>query len=119
MRAIVRSIHSPDVDLSRDCVDDPTDFGFLLQLIVGPAGGEGEESFDVMVCTPTWAGKIVKKQGPLIGRHYLFVERFDVERITDYLRAQVEGLEADTWQGLAEKIARIGKWEFEDYSEKK
>lgn len=116
MRAIVRHIHSPDIDLASGQVEDPTDFGLLLQLMVGPADSPGEESFDVMVCTPAWVERVIREGGPLIGRHYLLVDTYDIERITGYLRAQVETLEAETWQGLAEKIGRIGRWEFEDYS---
>ncbi|MCW6005384.1 immunity 8 family protein [Micromonospora sp. CPCC 205371] len=116
MKAIIRNIHSPDIDLTSGQVEDSLNFSLLIQLIVGPADGPGEESFDVVVCTPAWIAHAVKEHGPLIGRHYLITDRYDIVRIANYLRQYIESLEADTWQGLAEKIGRIGKWEFEDYS---
>jgi hypothetical protein len=56
VRAEVRRFHSPDIaDLAAYAPPDPTSFAFLLQVMAGPKQGEGEESFDVEVCTPTVA----------------------------------------------------------------
>ena|ERR1022692_1368085 len=115
MRAVVRSFSSPDVDLSTYRSTTPNDDGFLLSMYVGPEEGPGEESFDLTVCTPVWLQRRVRESGPLIGRHYLFVEPLDVEVVTSFLVVQVRQLEAGTWTELAEKLARIAHWEFEDY----
>jgi hypothetical protein len=117
MRAKIRHILSPDLDLQSDTVEEPTNFGALLQLLVGPSDGPGEESFEVIVCTPEWLRREVKEKGPIIGRHYLFVERYNPSQIVRFLHGQVESLEAETWKALGEKIGRIGSWEFEDYSD--
>ena len=117
MRAVVRRIHSPDIDLVTGQVEDPEDFGILLQVMVGPVDGPGEESFDVMVCTPAWLARRVREQGPVIGRHYLIVDAYDRDKIEGFLRRRIESLEAEDWGELARKIGRIGMWEFEDYSE--
>lgn len=34
----------------------------------------------------------------------------------DFLRMRFETVQADSWPELAEKLARLGHWEFEDYS---
>lgn len=115
MRATVRRFHSPDVDLEPYVPDDPLDFGLLVQVMVGPAEGPGEESFDVVVCTPRWLERRVREDGPLSGRHHLIMERYDFARVRLYLTEAVESQEASTWAELAHKLARIGKWEFEDY----
>ena len=115
MRAVVHRFHSPDADLDRYVLDDPEDVGLLVQMMVAPAGKAGEESFDVVVCTPRWLDRRAREEGPLIGRHHLVIERWDAARIQLYLTEAVESEEAPTWPELAAKIGRFGKWEFEDY----
>jgi hypothetical protein len=47
MKAELKRIHNPDIDnLSEYYPNDPENFSFLLQAIVGPLGEDGEESFD-------------------------------------------------------------------------
>jgi hypothetical protein len=115
MRATVRYLHSPDVDLDHFVPDDPEDVGVLIQVLAGPVDGPGEESFDIMVCTPNWLKSWVRSHGPTIGRHYLIVERFEFLRIREYIISVIEAAEGATWQELGLRIGRIGKWEFEDY----
>jgi hypothetical protein len=108
-------LHSPDVDLESFEPEDPENVGILIQMIVGPADGPGEESFDVVVCTTRWLERWVQEEGPLVGRHHLIVDRFDRRRIGGFLTEAVESEEARTWPELALRIGRLGKWEFEDY----
>ena len=117
MRGRVLRFHSPDAEvLSRYLPADPLDFGLLVQIIVGPSDGPNEESFEVVVCSPAWVARRVVESGPLIRRHHLVVERYDWKRISDFLMARIESVYADDWTSLAEKIGRIGCWEFEDYT---
>jgi hypothetical protein len=83
--------------------------------MAGPEGKQGEESFDVVVCTPRWLARRVRDEGAIIGRHHLIVERWDAARVRRCLTDAAESQEAQTWPELAAKIGRIGKWEFEDY----
>jgi hypothetical protein len=53
--AKIRYLHSPDIDPDSYVPDDPTRFMFLIQMIAGPDGGPGEESFDFTVCPPRMA----------------------------------------------------------------
>jgi hypothetical protein len=115
MKATVRHLHSPDVDLDNFVPDDPEDVGVLIQVLAGPVDGPGEESFDIMLCTPNWLKSWVRSHGPTIGRHHLIVERYDFSRIREYIVTAIEAEEGATWQELGLRIGRIGKWEFEDY----
>jgi hypothetical protein len=118
MRATVRRFHSPDANLDVYTSTDPSEDGLLVQMLVGPVDGPGEESFDVMVCTAAWLARIARAQGPVVGRHYLVMEHLDIRHAEAFLRSQVERLDEATWQELALKIGRLGMWELEDYRPK-
>jgi Immunity protein 8 len=118
MRARVHHLHSPDADLDSFVPADPGHVGILVQIMAGPADGPGTESFDVIVCTPSWLGDEARRSGPTIGRHHLIVDRFDTDQIRTYLTKVVEAEQGTSWETLAERIGRIGKWEFEDYAER-
>lgn len=84
-------------------------------MLVGPLDGPGEESFDVLVCTPAWLARTVAEHGPQVGRHRLVVEKLDLPVAETFLLRQIERLEATSWDELAATVARLGYWEFEDY----
>lgn len=115
MRATVRYFHSPDVsDMETYLPPDIEDFGFLLQVMVGPGGEKGEESFDVMVCSPDWF-KRHAQTNILLGRHYLFMLRYDWKELESFVRTFVDACDGETWREIALKLSRLGAWEFEDY----
>jgi hypothetical protein len=115
MKANVRRFHSPDADLETFEPEDVRDVQVLVQIMVGPSGGPGEESFDVVVCTPSRLLRVVEDEGPLVGRHHLVVPIWDWPRIRLFLTDEVEAVDGVSWNDLASKLGRIGKWEFEDY----
>ncbi|MEU7142892.1 hypothetical protein ABZ942_25840 [Nocardia sp. NPDC046473] len=49
MKAELKRIHSPDANLEKGPL--PSD-ALFVQLMIGLIGGSGEESFDLVVCTP-------------------------------------------------------------------
>lgn len=117
MRAQLKRLHSPDVyDLEKFAPDPADDFGFLLQLMVGPEGEPGEESFDVTVCTPEWLKRNFKPSDFVIGRHRLIVFEYDYARLRAFLARRCEKCMADTWLEIASQLSRLGHWEFEDYT---
>jgi hypothetical protein len=117
MKARVRTLHSPDVDLQTYEPSDPGDVGLLIQVLAGPADGPGEESFDIVVCTSRWVERHVRENGPLVGRHHVIVNEYDAEQVRGFLTRLFESEVADDWPQLAGKLARFGQWEFEDYRE--
>lgn len=118
MRAVVRRLHSPDVhDLEAWAPEDSGCFGLLVQAFVGPRGGEGEESFDFIVCSPEWLARKHGKDAAVLGRHHLLLFKYDIEKIRKAIESVVERAEGSDWEEVAGKIARYGQWEFEDYRE--
>lgn len=58
----IKYFHSPDADdLGRYEPPDPDKFALLVQIMVGPSGTEGEESFDVQVVTPGWLEGAIRR----------------------------------------------------------
>lgn len=118
MRAEIKSLYSLDIDdLSKYNPSDPESFYFLLRLIAGPESEVGEESFDIQVCTPKWLLENHKVEEIIIGRHYLIVMEYNYDRLFRFISKFCSSCEGDTWTEVAEKLSRLGYWEFEDYRE--
>jgi hypothetical protein len=93
----------------------PRNFGISVRLMIGPEGIDQSESFDVFVCTPAWIQAQLGEHGYMWGRHMLIAEEYDYELILRSLSAQVSSCTGNDWLEVANKIARIAAWEFEDY----
>jgi Immunity protein 8 len=107
---------------SLDCSDVPSlkafqpegPFGIYILAVVGPAGKPGEEIFGFTLCTPGWFARQMK--GPFVpGRHYLFVKEYDYAALERYVRDYCQRCAGNSWKEVAEKVARLGYWEYEDY----
>ena len=48
-------------------------------------------------------------------RHHLVVNDFDIERLRAFLDGYARQCVGETWQEVAVKLARLGRWEFDDY----
>jgi hypothetical protein len=95
--------------------EDPEKFGILVQVIAGPAGEQGEESFDVMVCTPSWLSDQIGPMDVTVGRHYLMVKQYNFARLLQFVSNFAAECTGTTWDEAALRLSRLGKWEFEDY----
>ena len=116
MRAEIKRLHSPDIaNLESYTPQVGDNFSFLLQIMAGPSGQEGEESFDVLICTPKWLEERFSKGQIIVGRHYLIVFEYNFNRIELFIKSYCEQCEGNNWQEVAAKLSRLGKWEFEDY----
>jgi hypothetical protein len=116
MQAELKRLHSPDIEnLKAYTPQEKENFSFLLQLMVGPRGDAGAESFDVVVCTPDWLKQRHGMSDIVIGRHFLIVFQYDYERLFHFLQECCARCTGDTWQEIAENLDRVGRWEFEDY----
>jgi Immunity protein 8 len=115
MRAEVKRFHSPDVfDLASYRPPDPANFGFLLQVMVGPTGAEGEESVDLVVCTQAWLEGHPQDQASS-EKGLLVIDQYDFVTISAKLREQVSHCEGHDWNEVGACLSKIGYWEFENY----
>jgi hypothetical protein len=116
MRAAIRYLHSPDADdLESWTPEDPECFTLFVQAMVGPFGEEGEESFDFTFCSAAWIANRLGKDASYHLRHMVLLRKYDYAVVYDTIERVVRNAHGSDWSEVAEKIARYGHWEFEDY----
>lgn len=115
MRAVIRSLMSLDVDDLDGWAPEGESWALGLQILAGPDNGPGEESFDLTVCNLAWLAERVRRDGVYDGRYHLIVERYDWATLRGFVERRVQQCEGRTWREVAEQLARLGYWEFEDY----
>jgi hypothetical protein len=115
MRAgLLQIVFDPD---PRTLPRDAAGFAFGARLMIGRQGGPGEESFDLTVCSPEWLAERCRNGEPINGLHHVIVdwESFDKRVLRRWLQDRVDAVGAATWQGIADRLGRIGWWEFGGY----
>lgn len=118
MDAELKRIHSPDVyDFESYQPEWPDNFCFLLQAMIGPAGEDGEESFDIEVCTPKWIEENLGEGEAIIGKHYLIVRVFNYKVIVCAIEKFLLGCSGANWGEVSKKVSKLGFWEFEAYED--
>lgn len=86
-------------------------------MMVGADNAEGEESFDLTLCTVDWVRRQIEGDQLFDGRHHLIFESFDFDVFERFLKRRVAECRGDSWSEVAAKLSLIGRWEFENYSE--
>ena len=75
MKAEIKYIYSPDID-NLEHYSAQGAFALLVQIIMSPKGEEGEESFNVTVCSPAYLEKTLGED--IINcRHYVIMKEFN------------------------------------------
>jgi Immunity protein 8 len=97
----------------------PNDEAFRvgLRAIIGPAGAQGEESFDFDMCSPAWLLEEARRHAIVSGRFLLIATDYQPKLIEAYVLKRIAQASGDDWSTIAGKIARWSQWEFEDYQE--
>ena len=85
-------------------------------LVGGTDDKRGGETFDVLICNPLWLAEDAGDDGFIIGRHRLIMNNFDYVKFEERIRAYLAKCVGATWHEVAEQVARLGHWEFEDYN---
>lgn len=78
MDAKLKRLHSPDIyNLETYQPEYANSFCFLLQAMVGPEGEEGEECFDIEVCTSKRIEENLGLDEAPVGQHYLTLHSYN------------------------------------------
>jgi hypothetical protein len=111
MRAKLRRLHSPDLT-EPELPADPQHCIVLIQAMVGPDEGQGEESFDFCVATPSY---LQEQSGTRWGRGLLIVESFDWSEVRRAVEQRLSTVQADTWDKVGFELNKELLWEFDNY----
>jgi hypothetical protein len=112
MRAKLLGLESSEFDPLVDFTPVSKIFSITVRLLIGIDGSDGEDLFDIQVCSPEW---LQMQELPLVGRHMLIVHEFNYHAIYHYLEKLTGNCQGDSWQEIAQRLARFAYWEFEDY----
>lgn len=114
MKVKVRALISPDVNLDSFWPEDETDFSFLLQALIGPSGGIGEESLQFIVCTPKNIARRLVRERVIFGHSLILVDSPCIPPLLRAVTVAIERVEGATWSDIVRKLARLGAHEFDD-----
>jgi hypothetical protein len=114
VNAEVRHFLSPDLDVSDPAAEIAENSSFLLQAIVGPAGGEGAESLELEVCTLDRLRERVQAERLVWGHPLVVVEPMRLPVLLDLVRRRIERVSGTSWPDVARRLAKLGAYEFDD-----
>jgi len=111
IRPRLRHLHSPDLEAPQ-LPRDPTNCIVLVQALVGPGDGPGEESFDFCVVTPSY---LQGQNGPRWGRGLLIVESFDWAVVRRVVEERLATVAHNTWEQVGLDLNKEPLWQFDNY----
>lgn len=113
MKAELKNYYSPDVnDLSQYKPEDVSNFGFFLQLYIGPQDLEGEESFGLIVCSSEWLNDNPK----YVEYPKIILNSFNHNDLMNIIKDKINKCEGNDWDTLAKQLSNYFKWEFDDFN---
>jgi hypothetical protein len=101
---------------------DPMDFGVKVQLLAGTSGDQASDSFDILVCSPTWFAanwlgadaNLARLPGSVLpGRRVWFMERWERDRFDRAIEHVLDVTAAGSWSEIANRLGRYIPWEFD------
>jgi len=113
LKAEIKDIFSPDIE-DLENYHGSGSFRFLVQISIGPENEDAQEIFDVTVCSPAGLEEYINDD-VINGRHMVFLKEFTYKKFINFIEKTFLIYEENNWSDLANKIARYGQWEFEDY----
>jgi hypothetical protein len=108
---------------------DPENFGCTVQALIGDASDGRSDSFDIVVCSPSWfaeqvaagswdrfrnGGLRVIPDSVVVGSGMWFMRRWDQPEFESAVHAIVESASpGPDWGSVANRIGRLIPWEFD------
>jgi hypothetical protein len=115
LRVVVKSIYVEDkVPLKSFFPENKDCFGAWVFVQIGPDIEKNDFVYQILVCTPNWIERKYQSLGAVWGRHMLIVFQYDPKHIQSEIEKYVAQRTGKSFWEIAQKISRVGVWEFED-----
>ena len=111
----LKEIFSSDVDFNSYWPENTRCFSLWLQLAIGSKESDGADNFQLHVCTPEWIEKQIKERNGMFPINTLIVGEYDPMQIETLIRDYCASCIGETWEDVAKQLAKIARWEFENY----
>ncbi len=118
MRPRIESIGTPDGEpLESIKVADVRSFNEVVRVLIGPSVGEGEEIFDIYICSPGWIECQCEEKGYWLARRTWVLSHWEVSLVRRAIQETVLRVTGNSWQAISQQLAAFMMWEFQDYKE--
>lgn len=108
--------------------EDLTNFCATAEMRIGPETGIGADDFSLTVCSPKYLkSRVLRPQVThesheqrhilAFGKHYLFAEEYDEEKIKQAVMSIVNDAKGKNWSEIALYLSRYFRWEYENHIE--
>jgi immunity protein 8 of polymorphic toxin system len=116
MRCELRYLHSPDaLDLESYRPTDSSSFSILIEAMIGPLGGRGEESFSFILCTPQYLAAELPDDRYRWAHGLLLVPYYNYRLLLDAVQRVCGRVEGQNWHDVGNQLSHYFNWEFADY----
>lgn len=120
MQPKIKSIDNIEIQNFKTWIPNNTNsFSIVFELLIGPNDSVGEEIFTIEVCTLEWFADFFKRKPKAIEKGYLIVDKYDYSEVINELEQICNSINGDEWNEIAEQLAEIFNWEFDNYIEYK
>ncbi|MBY0491921.1 MAG: immunity 8 family protein [Gemmatimonadaceae bacterium] len=116
MRAVVQSLHSPDISELETFTAGPEPFSLLIEATIGQDESRGGEQFCFTVCNcPAMNLEVENASGRAWIRSVLLMKTFSYQLLIDALNELCARAGEGDWDSIARYISKYTSWEFEDF----
>ena len=117
IHACLKNLMCSDFDLREYRPENPSSFGFFVEMEIGIANEEGTDLFQLHVCTPQWLEDQVREGGPQWIESQLVLSSYNFDELHEFLSRKINSIQGNNWMEIVSKLRLLAHWEFNGYRE--
>lgn len=115
MKAQLKNIDTSDINIDTYYPEDEKCFGFYIEAIIGPDSEKGGDIFGFQICSPKWLLLKHSETDVIFCHNMIIVFEYDFNTIKQKISDLCNKTAGENWNDIAQKIAKFGAWEYENY----